>query len=196
MAGEKTIFYHRRSLRLKKYDYSQPGAYFITICTQGHECLLGEIKDSQMLVNSAGNIVQQCWHDLPNHYPGLELDSFGIMPNHLHGILVLGKERTDFNLRAGFKPAPTKIRAPKVHGIPEIVRGFKTFSARRINRICQTTGVKFWQRSYYEHVVRSEKELDRIRQYIIYNPLSWSLDRENPEGKGHDKTEDWLYGSA
>ena len=196
MAGDKTNRYHRRCIRLKGYDYSQAGAYFITICTQDHGHLLGEIKDRQMQINASGAIVQQCWQDLPNHYLGLELDVFEVMPNHLHGILVLDDTRTGYNFRAGLKPAPTGIAVPKPHGLSEIVRGFKTFSARRINRISGSTGVKFWQRSYYEHVIRNEKELNRIREYIIYNPLRWSLDRENLERTGQAEMEDWLYSST
>ena len=196
MAGEKTNSYHRRSIRLKTYDYFQAGAYFITICTQDHGCLLGEIKDGQMQINASGVIVEQCWHELPSHYPGLELDIFEVMPNHIHGILVLDDERTGYNFRAGLKPAPTGIAFPKPHGLSEIVRGFKTFSARRINRISGSIGVKFWQRGYYERVIRNENELSRIREYIIYNPLSWSLDRENQEWTGQVAIENWLCNST
>jgi len=194
MAGEKINIPQRRSIRLKDYDYSQAGAYFITVCTQNHEHLLGEISDAEMLINAWGNIVQECWYDLPNHYHGLELDIFVVMPNHMHGIIVLSDER------AGLKPAPTefvtKLAISKQHGLPEIVRAFKTFSARRINRIRGTPGATFWQRSYYEHIIRNENELNRIREYIVYNPSRWSLDRENHERTGKDEIEDWLYGST
>ncbi|HUU27272.1 MAG TPA: transposase [archaeon] len=182
MAGDKTNLYHRRSIRLKGYDYSQPGAYFITVCTQNHECLLGKIVKTEMLINAWGDVVQECWYDLPNHYAGLELDISVVMPNHVHGIIVLADSRR----RAGLKPAPTP-------GLPEIVRAFKTFSARRINRIRSTAGAPFWQRGYYEHVIRNENELNRVREYIMQNPSRWSLDRENYERKGKDEIEDWLY---
>jgi len=194
MAGENINIPQRRSIRLKGYDYSKAGTYFITVCTQNYEHLLGEISDAEMLINAYGNIVQECWYDLPNHYPGLELDIFVVMPNHIHGIIVLADER------AGLKPAPTKFTTKsaisKPHGLPEIVRAFKTFSARCINRIRGTTGAPFWQRSYYEHIIRNENELNRIREYIFYNPSRWSLDRENHERTGKDEIEDWLYGST
>ncbi len=110
------------------------------------------------------------------------------MPNHIHGIIVHDDARTALKSRAGLKPAPT--------GLTEIVRAFKTFSARRINKIRGTTGVQFWQRSYYEHVMRNENELNRIGEYIIYNLLRWFLDRENQERTGQDEIEYWLYGIA
>jgi len=161
MAGENINILQRRSIRLKGYDYSQAGAYFITVCTQNHEHLFGEISDAEMMINAWGNIVQECWYDLPNHYPGLELDIFVVMPNHMHGIIVLANARAGFNrsaaeIRAFRQPAPTKFAISKLHGLPEIVRALKTFSARRINLIRGTTGAPFWQRSYYEHIIRNE----------------------------------------
>ncbi len=163
--------HHRRSIRLKEYDYSQPGAYFITICTKNRECLFGEIVDGGMELNDLCKIVVECWEDLPNHYPYIELDTFVIMPNHIHGIIV----RYD-DVGAGLKPAPTKKR----HGLHEIIRALKTFSSRRINLIRNTVGTPVWQRNYYEHIIRNEKSLFEIRQYIINNALLWADDEENP----------------
>lgn len=111
------------------------------------------------------------WYDLPNHFTGVSLGAFVVMPNHVHGIIelhVLG--------RAGLKPAPTKTRAE----LTEIVRAFKTFSARSVNRLRGMQGSAVWQRNYYEHVIRVETELDRIREYITNNPAQWEIDRENP----------------
>ncbi len=163
------------------------------------------IPDAEMMINAWSNIVQECWYDLPNHYPGLELDIFVVMPNYMHVIIVLVDERAGCRKARIFaalrlKPAPTefatKFAISKLHGLPEIVRAFKTFSARRINRIRGTTGAPFWQRSYYEHIIRNENELNRILEYIVYNPSRWSLDRENHERTGKDEIEDWLYGST
>lgn len=166
--------YHRRSVRLKGYDYSQAGAYFVTICTQNRRCMFGDIADGQMALNDAGWMVQAVWDELPNHYADVELDSFIVMPNHVHGIVVLRDM-----VGAGFKPAPTKR-----HGLPEIIRGFKTFSSRYINGMRNTPGTKLWQRNYYEHIIRNETELNQIREYIVNNPLQWELDRENPNIAG------------
>ena len=160
----------RKSIRLKEYDYSQAGTYFVTICTQDRECLFGQIVDENMILNENGKIVLSCWNDLPNHYSHVRLDAFQIMPNHVHGII--------FIVGAGFKPAPTPT---KRHGLPEIVRAFKTFSARRINESRRTPGESIWQRNYYNRIIRNEDELNRIREYIIDNPLKWDLDNDNPQ---------------
>ena len=146
--------HHRRSIRLKGYDYAQPGAYFVTICAQGRQCALGDVVDGKMTSLDAGHIVQVCWDDLPNHYPHVQLDAFAIMPNHVHGIVVLVDD--DVVVGAGLRPAPTgpaptTTVAPKRHGLPEIVRAFKSFSARRINEMHDTIGVPFWQRGFYDH---------------------------------------------
>jgi putative transposase len=162
--------HHRRSIRLKDYDYSQAGAYFITICTQNRECLFGEIINGKMILNGYGEMVLKCWSDLPNHYYNLILDSFVLMPNHLHGIMYI-----PVNVGAGLKPAPTRA-SKKTHGLPEFVRALKTFSARRINEIRNTPGISVWQRNYYERVIRDESELNKIREYIINNPLNWETD--------------------
>ncbi len=166
----------RRSTRLRSYDYSQAGSYFVTICAQNRECLFGNVTDGEMHLNAAGAIVQTVWDDLPNHYPNVELDRFVVMPNHVHGIIVI--------VGAGLKPALTKPAptkpAPTKHGLPEIVRALKTFSARRINEMRNTPGVPIWQRNYYEHIIRNDDSLHRIREYIVNNPAQWALDRENP----------------
>ncbi len=187
----------RRSLRLPAYDYAQAGAYFITICTRNRERVLGEVVDGRMRPNEFGDLAGHTWEGLPRHYPGVRLDAWVVMPNHLHGILMLddagservqrvdsipdhtgvrGEEVVGGAPRAGLKPAPTSR-----HGVPEIVRGFKTFSARRINVLRGTVGVPFWQRGYFEHVVRDQSGLDRIRRYIEENPLRWDIDPENPQ---------------
>ena len=150
----------RRSLRLPGYDYSQAGAYFITACTQNRVMRFGEVIDGDVRQNEMGTIVQQTWDDLPTHYHGIDLDAFIVMPNHVHGINILADE------------------SARRHAIPEIVRGFKTFSARRVNERAGKSGV-LWQRGYYEHVIRNEKALDRIRAYIANNPARWADDPEN-----------------
>ncbi len=174
--------HHRRSIRLREYDYRSAGAYFVTICTFQRKCLFGSVMDGTMRLNERGHIVQTAWCDLPKHYPYVELDQFVIMPNHSHGVIVItGADM----VRAGLKPARTEpAPAPephgKRHGLPEIVRAFKTFSARRINAFRDNAGCPVWQRNYYEHVVRNEDDLANIRQYIANNPLKWDLDENNP----------------
>ncbi len=164
---------YRRLTRLKDYDYSHPGAYFITICTKKRHCLFGEIQNEEMKVNDYGEIVRQTWLDLPQHYPNVQLNAFVIMPNHIHGIVFLE------DVGAGLKPAPTGFQ-DKHHHLSEIIRAFKTFSAKRINKLRNMAGKSGWQRNYYEHVIRRDESLAKIREYIENNPLRWALDRENP----------------
>jgi REP element-mobilizing transposase RayT len=159
--------HHRRSIRLKRYDYSQPGAYFITICTHQRECLFGEIIDGQMQLNQFGKIVQYHWHNLEKYHSHIQLDEFVVMPNHFHGIIIINKKLdTD-----------TSIDIQQT-AIPEIIRGFKTFSARQINKIRHQSSVPLWQRNYYERIIRDEEELNQIKKYIINNPLNWTKDPE------------------
>jgi hypothetical protein len=126
--------HHRQSVRLKGYDYSQTGAYFVTVCTYNRACLFGSVVDSLMVLNEVGRYVQATWDGLPGHYSGAELDAFVVMPNHVHGIIVLGDA-----VGAGLKPAPTRR-----HGLSEIIRGFKTFSARAINVSRNMPGTPVW----------------------------------------------------
>ncbi|OGO19095.1 MAG: transposase [Chloroflexi bacterium RBG_16_50_11] len=159
--------YHRHSIRLKNFDYSQPGAYFVTIAAYQRVQLFGVIKENKMFFSSYGKIVQSCWEDIPNHYFNVSLDSFIVMPNHIHGIIII----TDH-----VGAAPTKK-----YPLSEIIRAFKTFSARRTNTIRETPGLPVWQRNYYEHIIRDEKELYSIRDYIENNFLEWNSDEENQE---------------
>jgi REP element-mobilizing transposase RayT len=167
--------HHRRSTRLKGYDYSQEGAYFVTICTHAREFLFGEIVDGQMVVNRFGELAENAWIDLPNHYPHLELDRYVVMPNHFHGVIVL--------VGAGLKPAPTNPppTTDKRHGLPEIVRAFKTFSARHINETRNSPGVPVWQRNYHEHIIRNEADFSRIAEYVATNPQRWIEDKLHPD---------------
>ncbi|KPL82164.1 hypothetical protein SE15_13880 [Thermanaerothrix daxensis] len=248
--------HHRRSIRLKGYDYSQAGAYFITIVTQDRACLFGEVVDGAMRLNEYGRIVEFTWHDLVNHVTGIVLDTFVVMPNHVHGIVIITDAPDDVTVGAGSEPAPTATNPaptatkpaptttnlaptitkpapttmepaptatkpapatmepaptttepaptttdraptitttakPKRHALPEIIRQFKTFSARRINQCRQTANVAVWQRNYYEHIVRDEHALNRIRRYILDNPARWAFDRENPTATTPEPEDAW-----
>ena len=154
-AGTRTP--ERRSMRLPHYDYTLPGGYFITICTHNRLCHLGKIHDGQMRLSRAGQIAETCWHGLPTHYPALVLDSFITMPNHIHALLFIDEQNFQGT------------------GLSEIVRAFKSFSARNINRTCRLQGTRFWQRGYFDHVVRQEASLEKIREYIATNPIRWHV---------------------
>jgi putative transposase len=267
--------HHRRSIRLQGYDYTQAGAYFVTIDTWQKEHLFGEVVDGVIRLNKFGQIVQQAWYDLPNHYSHVELDAFCIMPNHIHGIIVLldtrrggsdgqssrpariisgtpplpditqtrpcmdrqssrpariisgtpplpditqtrpcmvGQSSRPANTMSGTPPLPeitqtrpcmdrqssrpantisgtpplpdiTQTRpyctGPKRHGLPEIVRALKSFSARRINVIRRTPGLPVWQRNYYEHILRDDQDYTNTCQYILVNPQNWQNDNQS-----------------
>ena len=174
--------HHRRSIRLRGYDYSQPGAYFVTICVEGREHLFGDVIDGVFQPNRFGHIVRAALTSLPRRYPHLRLDAFVIMPNHVHVIFVLlAVPQTDAASDQAVKPTPVR------HSLSEIIRGFKTESARKINRLRKTQGLPVWQRNYYEHIVRDDRALNAIRRYIIDNPLRWHLDRLNAGATGPDQ---------
>ena len=166
----------RRSIRLQGYDYSQAGAYFVTVCTPYRRCLFGDVVDGRVVLTRYGRIAAECWEWLGARDPHVQLDEWIVMPNHLHGIIVM----SDDNLagKGGSRTAPTVTIARKPLG--RLVGAFKTVSAKRINSSRGTPGARFWQRNYYEHVIRSEDELQRVREYIAGNPGKWMEDPENP----------------
>ncbi|GAB4318728.1 MAG: transposase [Bacteroidales bacterium] len=180
----------RRSIRLRGYDYSRAGAYFITLCAQNREHVFGEIVDGKMILNDAGRVVAESWQWLANQYDYVDLDEWVIMPNHMHGIVLLiddenggGGSGRGGSGRGSSRTAPTMPMA-KRKPIGGLVGAFKTVSTKRINQMHGTPGVKIWQRNYYEHIIRNENELNRIRQYIINNPARWATDHENPNFSG------------
>jgi putative transposase len=174
---------NRHSIRLRDYDYSQPGSYFVTICISDRRCVLGHILNGISSFNQLGIIVGEYWESIPQHFPNVFLDKYVIMPNHLHGIITINDDKE----RAGHRPAPTKQRP-----LSEIIGRFKLFSAKEINTLVSSDG-PFWQRNYYEHVIRSDDDLNVIREYIDTNPLKWSLDRENPARTGESLLEKHLF---
>ncbi len=165
---------HRRSrMRLAGYDYGRAGAYFVTICTEEHRCVFGRIVDDMMVLNDAGRIVNLVWEELQEHHVGVATDAFVIMPNHVHGIVILAPD--EIPQGAGEEGAMNRIPT-----LGDVVRGFKARVTIGINRMRSVSGVRVWQRNYYEHVVRGEKDLERVRQYIIENPGRWYEDHYNP----------------
>lgn len=172
------IKHHRHSLRINKYNYSLPGAYFITICTYRKENILGYMIDGKIELNVLGKITVREWLKTLQIRKNIQLDEYMVMPNHFHGIIIL----TD-NSKGVLQYAPTnEFRSPS-QTIGSIVRGFKSAVTRQIKRLDYPFFYSVWQRNYYEHVIRNENELNLIREYIQNNPLRWQYDRENLEGK-------------
>ncbi|MDP6550045.1 MAG: transposase [Dehalococcoidia bacterium] len=205
MAYDSDI-HHRRSIRLSGFDYAGPGAYFVTICTQGRVCLFGEVTDDEVFPNDAGRMVQSVWDALPVRFPGVSIDAFVVMPNHTHGILVwtapagapLVDAQPDAAMMTGVGPpvqcdtAMTPVGAPGQEAttrvaptLGDVVGAYKSLTTVEYVRGVKTMGWqafsgRLWQRNYYEHVIRDERSLRLIREYIANNPRQWDQDRENP----------------
>jgi len=174
----------RRSIRLKDFDYSQPGAYFITICAHGKKCIFGKIVGSEMKLNSIGRIVNECWNEVPRHFANAELRSHVVMPNHVHALFVLHpRARHAVPLRSDNKTAE-QFRQPVVRSVPTIVRSFKSAVSKRVREISKKPELRVWQRGYYESVLRDGKEFRNALHYIVENPSRWCHDKENP-GASH-----------
>jgi putative transposase len=174
--------HHRRSIRLKGHDYAQPGAYFVTACTHERASLFGHVVSGEMHLNEAGEMAQGCWEDIPTHFPLVELDAFVVMPNHIHGVIViLGRGEKSFApTRCGtsIPTGTTTMPQPPSKTIGSIVRGFKIGVTKWFR--ANTDVYSVWQRGFYEHIVRSEQELTAIRQYVQANPARWDEDENNP----------------
>jgi putative transposase len=185
--------HHRRSIRLREFDYSQPGAYFVTLCASNKECLFGQVVDGQMRMNAIGEIVHEEWFRSGRIRLEIELDAFVVMPNHIHGIVrIVGAHGVRPNVGANgvcpigddIRPKEGERRSPlpmRPRSVASFVAGFKSATTRRIRELRATMCRSVWQRNYYEHIVRNERELSQIREYIATNPLRWAFDRENPE---------------
>ncbi len=187
--------HHRQSIRLRQYDYAWPGAYFVTICVREKECVLGDIVEGEMLLSEWGQIVHEFWDAIPNHFPNVIVDSRVTMPNHGHAIINIGRVMLDDTDRRGEATSP-QIAAPSnaVMGaatpplrstLGQIVAYYKYQTTKRINALRGTPGIPFWQRNYWEHVIRDDIDLNRIRQYIENNPLRWHDDQLNPIVPSH-----------
>jgi putative transposase len=189
----------RRAIRLRDYDYKQAGAYFVTICTQQRACLFGVMRDGKMWLNDAGRMIEQWWFELNRKFPMVEADEFVIMPNHFHGVVVITDISVGADLRVG--PVPEN-RHPAEQGahagapLQTIIQWFKTMTTNEYIRGVKTASWpsfngRLWQRNYYEHVIRDDKSLNRIRQYILDNPSHWPFDRENPEATNPEADNAW-----
>ena len=142
----------------------------------------GEVANGKMEASRLGTVIEDCWAKLPDHYDNVALDAFILMPNHVHGVIIIEDGPTCVG--AGLKPALPAAVSVRRHGVSEIVRAFKTFSAREINEMRASTGTPVWQRGFYDHVIRDNGELDRVRTYVMDNPRKWSEDADNPANWG------------
>jgi REP element-mobilizing transposase RayT len=173
--------HHRRSIRLPGYDYSQAGAYYVTIVVHGRECIiLGEIVSGEMRLNQFGGIVRDEWEKSAQIRAEIELGAYIVMPNHFHAIVIIHNRRGDRPVAPTRNASPN---GPRPQSIGALMAGFKSSVTKRINEIRKTPGIPIWQRNYYEHIIRNDEEHNRIHLYIEANPANWLDDNENP-GKG------------
>jgi len=187
----------RQSIRLKGYDYSQSGLYFITICCYQRECLFGNIINSQIILNNFGQLIKEEWLKSAEIRKEIEFDDFVIMPNHFHGIVIINQEiNSDFmkndvdfqdnNVGANGRSPLQQIQSsrPKISmkpkSISSLIAGFKSATTKKINIIRNTPQNPVWQRNYYDHIIRNDESLARIREYVQNNPLSWENDQLHP----------------
>lgn len=163
--------HQRRSIRHRGHDYGAHGAYFITVCTHRRAPLFGHIASGQMHPNDAGRMVQSVWDEIPAHFPHVALDEFVVMPDHVHGILIINDGCKGTACRA---PTNEQFGQPVPGSIPTIIRSFKSAASQRIGRgaVCQFQS-KLWQRNYWERIIRSDDELRATRRYIQNNPMRW-----------------------
>ncbi|MDI6839800.1 MAG: transposase [bacterium] len=155
----------RKSIQLKGYDYSQSRAYFVTVCIHNKECLLGNIADGQMQLNEYGHIVVECWNTISDHFNNVQLDGSVMMPNHIHGILMIVDNCRDTPCHVS---TGEQFGKPTRGSLPTIIRSFKSVVTKRINEMRNISCIPIWQSRYYEHIIRNEKSLNKIREYIIY----------------------------
>lgn len=185
--------HHRRSIRLRDYNYSQKGAYFVTICTFDRGCYFGRFSKLRKIVNDE-------WNNIPERFQDVDLDEYVVMPNHFHGIIIRRDNSCGYPLSR--YPSIARQRGKSGHpqgdapALGDIIGAFKSLCVNAWLREIKTENInaraKFWQNSYYEHVIRDEEEMNRIRQYIVDNPLQWELDRENPMSGTQQQTEKWM----
>jgi len=175
----------RRSIRIKDFDYSAPGAYFVTICAERRECLFGQVRDAAVRLTDAGEMIAAEWRELPRRFPFVELDVFQVMPNHVHGVLFLGCRG-----ESCIRPKESGEHEVRPYGtlpgsLARVIQAFKSITTSRYIAGVRSRGWepfvrKVWQRNYYEHVIRNESDLADIRDYIGENPARWAEDEYNP----------------
>jgi REP element-mobilizing transposase RayT len=180
--------HNRRSIRLKEYDYSREGVYFITICAYKRQYLFGKISvgangcspninlTPHMILNEYGKIVQYEWKESEKIRSEIQLDQFIVMPNHVHGIVMINNNDYAEGTKISGANSRSPLRRMKPKSIPSFIAGYKSVVTKRINQIRNTPRQPVWQRNYYEHVIRDEHDLNRIRKYIVHNPVNWEKD--------------------
>lgn len=181
--------YRVESMRLQAWDYSAAGWYFVTICTRGSVCFFGDVVDGGMRLSMVGVAAQRFWLEIPDHFREARLDEFAVMPNHIHGIVIIDRRaqtqhvenvetRHVASLQHLHRDIPNKFGPLKPGSLQAIIHAYKA----AVTRWCRKNGQKgfAWQPRFYDHIIRNEGSLNDIREYIINNPMKWELDKDNP----------------
>lgn len=186
--------YRIGSHRLQNWDYANDGFYFVTICTKDKQYFFGEVKDQEMILNEIGKMAEKFWLEIPQHFDNVELDEFVVMPNHIHGIIGIKNDLSKTQQRcvetqqccvSTEQQESNTFYKLKPKSLPVIIRSFKSACTREINKSQNQINFK-WQSRYYDHIIRNEESLNKIRQYIFENPLKWVFDEENLEFKNNN----------
>ena len=178
------LIHHRRSIRLNGYDYASSGLYYITICTQDRECNLGEVKNGTMVLSDFGVIAQRCWDEICDHFDNVGLDEHVIMPNHVHGVIIIRDNSRRDEVTSSLRDPITdnvissvrndsRTKRRRFPTLGQIVAFYKYRSTKLINLIRDAPGTRFWQRNYHEHIIRDSGDLALIRAYIANNVHAW-----------------------
>jgi REP element-mobilizing transposase RayT len=168
--------HHRRSIRLKEYDYTNPNWYYLTICTHDKKNLFGEVINSKMILNDYGKIVDDEWLKTKELRKNIDLDEYVIMPNHFHGILIIERGDTARCVPTTSVNENRKFGEMQSGSLSAIIRAFKSVVTKKINELRSASGKEVWQKGFYEHIIRNENDLYNIRKYIELNPLKWEID--------------------
>jgi len=167
---------HRKPNRLRNYDYSQNGMYFVTICTKGKKCFFGKVVNSKMELNIIGKITRKYLIDIPKHRTEVTIDEFIIMPNHIHLIVEL------IDTVVTEQCYVTTSNDENIGLLSKIIQSYKGVVTKEINELYPNNNFQ-WQRSFYDHVIRQHESLNKIREYIMINPQEWNKDKLNPKIK-------------
>ena len=199
--------HHRRSIRRPGYDYAAAGAYFVTLCAHNRSCLFGEVVNGEMVLNDAGRMVARVWQSLPERFTGIDLDEFLVMPNHMHGVLLIRPDpprRDEPRVRPaphGGEPAPARPHGTAEGSLGRILQAFKSITTTQYIEGVTNQGWRrfsghLWQRDYFDHVIRNQWSFEAICSYVRTNPQRWEQDTENPDGGGKDDVRAWVRALA
>ena len=181
--GINGIRHVRRSIRFPGFDYSRPGNYFVTICADRRRCLFGRIEKNEVVLTNLGETVRKCWIEIPQHFPYVNIETYVLMPNHLHGILAINPNFPETFPQSRSTLTMESFGNPVSGSIPTVIRSFKAAVTKHARESCLPIGGAVWQRGYFERVLRDSREFVNTTDYIVKNPLRWDIDEENPERK-------------